>query len=146
MSNSFVLDPEFKSFISSYRIGSPVRVHGEKTFITGTPVEGIASINGYKVFKNSTNIPPEDITPIPLDEEFLSRHENLFFEEGSVYECNHNHHIVTVTPDGQCSIDGEYYGIIHRHELKAILEFVCGITIPLFDDISGDNEDSFSPQ
>ena len=129
-----ISDSAFRNRICSFRIGSPVQRGGKRTFKTELPCDINVAINGYKVFNDPTCHSIEDIEPIPLDEDFFLRHEEIFIPKKEVYDCFKNKHDVTITKkEFICFIDGEEYGPIKRHEIKALLEDLCGISIPVFD-------------
>ncbi len=133
----FFSEPEFRERISSIRLGSPVQVDGKNTFITRLPDNNKPIVGGYSVFGDAMSHSIKEIQPIPLDECFFSRHDGLFKKiSDGVYEYSTKDHRITVSIDGQCWIDSQECGIIYRHELKSILEDICGITISLYDGIA----------
>lgn len=127
---------EFRNDVRAYHVQSHVRVHGRNTFITESPVDD-ASLEGFKVYGNAYLLKAEELEPIPLDDSFFTRHASIFLKEGDVYECANKGTTVTVTGDCICSINGEPFGHVDKHELMRILMRCCGIHIGLYDDIPG---------
>lgn len=108
-----------KDSISRFRLFSPVMVGGKETFVTKLPKDGDSS---FFVSGDSSPHSREAIQPIPLDKAFFDRHPEVFQIVDGVYEHSGNSHIVTIDCNSMCSIDGEEFGYVYRHELIIILE------------------------
>jgi hypothetical protein len=131
---------ELRKYVSNYHRGSPVMIKGRKLFVTEEPQNG-NELKYFKVFGESFTYQSEDFEPVALDEDFFNRHKDLFQEAAGLREFRGNHHILSVSKDYVCTIDGKEYGYVLTHELITLLESYCGIHIPYFDGFTSDEID-----
>jgi hypothetical protein len=129
---------KLKSKAPEFRVGSPVIVNGNKTYVKSVP-DNKGSIDGYIVANDATIYAKTSLDPIPIEDSFFRRHSNIFQNNNGVYECQNKGHVISVDDQAFCLIDGVKYGQVKQHELVNILEEVYDIHLPV-PDLSSSND------
>ncbi len=123
---------KLKAKTTEYRVGSPVKVNGNRTYVKSVP-DKKGTISGYQIANDATIYPKTSLAPIPIEDSFFQRHSDIFQNNNGVYECRNKGHVISVEPKSVCYIDRTEYGQVQQHELVNILEEVCEIHLSVPD-------------